>query len=1329
MLDAEDFVMSLVCARTEDLQRRDALRRRRADYIVREDETRAKRSEEELKHVLYRGTDYISLVEHNFRRSLDDMGRWWDLLSEHVIKEKRECEEAERLQKHMTDMCLSTFTKRELSEQVSVVEKDERRLAELEELLVAEDKAAKEESVEEAMQRVLMGAEKCIDFLDSNSLTNRSTGSLLTCTALHSFIQSIAGVPVSIERSASITFGMIFGHHPFRLVPSTFLMLLHTLYNKMWSNEPAVNRFDICKIPLFLVDGPKFSGKSLVSHHVATRLSLLHISDRDLVNRALEAYHSEREGLPTLLATESSDDVPYIRAYEEHDENNDETAYHSHERVMQTVESVMRLSPWAVAGEEIEGGLLHGRPVEPSLIVHLMQLQMKDTLEGCSGILFDGAVAGLEELQRLQLIIPPFVHPFKGALNNWPSPPPLPPSSTDDGAPTEENQAQRLLVVQREARLEQPVVRGEGKTRPSKKGVDLSTLPPPVLPEVVYPELAPEEREAIERWEGREEDTNTLFSAMVYIHCGTQEIFNRFAGLRVDKETGEQYHMIFCPPPPERVPHVVNLDRTRTSTALLHRVVLEQRRKWDALRRSLTHENGSGGNLYEVDGEQALDGIVSNVARVISSRQRIFEENMLMYEAAMGAKKQKKWIEDTIVEMRERREAERKRLIKIYTESGVPIPHELEDTSPLPSVYTMPEETPQLFFRGLAIFTSYYNGIYGWTGAAVESLVRILLGYRKVAMEKYERFWNQPDEKQGKLDRFVENYNNIPLQLLGQAVCKNELHLLVDQLRDELFSIAEATGRDVTTRIDLITKKENFLGPWSTTVCNVAIATVKGEIERFMATLNMVLIYFSTVVNEPCVFEELESEAVMTRAGVDGVQELAKGKDKKVQGSKKPQRPEDLAEKTGEDMLVEAIGKLVTTITNYVEKLQGPITASQRVRENAKAAAAAADDGRFSLILTKCMPFVHEELASMQERIGRIRQFFVGLMREAEQYCANCRDTLLAKAKEGRLSSASAINTAIYTLRNAIETERAIPPLHLGQQTFSVLSGGPKQDERAVTPLSPYEVTSVHEVPMIHRTLSATRLMSMIRTFRNVAPDYTLASAEFFYIVQPDDYAGAQTRSVRLKTRREVFESFDPHGCGYIDWREFVLHLMLWCEAVPDMTRRDEPNNYYIRECSIEELLETKTALLGAQEVDEETFSKVPFYFAKDLSDDRLGAYMQALWLTFADDDGKLCPTPLLAMMCADRQPVRGAQKAFAVFPSAQDGLLTPWEIDCVSHMLATNPRNMCLPDVFSKENIDILYHGERALSFDSVCELVMGRSMLNSTKAFLRKTFAIDVD
>ncbi|KEG14280.1 cpc1/kpl2 [Trypanosoma grayi] len=1348
MRTAADFVSSLLVARDEEEQRREARRRRRVDFIVAGNKERACRSKGELGSVVRRSANTMSVVEQELRNSLGDMGVWWDMISENVLEEKRECEKAVDLQKQLTSMYLSAAMKREVVEQSSVVVNDERRLQELEELCREEERHAKEEAAEQAIDSVLNAVDRCIDFLAEHALTESCRGTLLTEIALDCFIPKTNETPLAESDRANMTFARLFGLHPFHLTGTPFLQLLHCMYEKMNPPPSSVSRFDVCRKPLFLIDGPKLSGKTVVSQQVEEQIALLHLSDRDLVNRALEAYRRERNSLPTLLTEEDSDALPFLMAYEERNAEEEELAYHSDARTVQIVESFVRLSPWAAVGKVIEAALLRGESVNPSVIVQLMQLQMECPPVGCHGLLFDGAVAGTEELRCLHRAISQSVHAFEGELQNWP---PLPavaietPAVVAEGEEREKKKEEKreskkedamsdLLLVRREVRPDRPVAKGEGKSRQLKKGVDINALPPPVLPEVTRPELTAEETAAIECWEQRER-THLLFVAVVHICCGTREIFNRFAGLRIDKETGEHYHMVFHPPPSERVPHISNLDRTKTSTAQLHRVVLHQQRSWEAMQRWFMCKKGADAIVHEVNGERPLEDIVEDVKCILQDAQKKFDAELRMYDAAMAAKARQKEIAANIAEQEEQREAERRRLMAVYSECGAPIPQELELRPSSAPFYTMPDDIPEVFMRALVAFRVRYEYAYSWSGMALEKLVSVLLEHRSIAMGIFHRFWNQPDEKQGKLDAFVANYNRLPPALLGQVSCKEELHVLVDHLKEELFRTVEATGKEAAAKIELIMKKESFLGPWCVSVCNVGIATVQVEVERFLTTLNLVAMYFSAVVGEPCVFEEMESELVIMRSVAESALEQTKGKEKKTTSTKKSPRLEEVVEKTVEDMFAEATGKLIHSMTNYVEKLVGNIAASAKARESSKASAALADEGKPALVLVKCLPFAESELDKAQERIACIRQLFARLLREGEAYSARMKDDMLAHTREKQLNQAAAVNTVVYAVRNAIEEERPLPDMHLGRETFHMApAAGRAPTHSAPSPQRPQAVRQPQE-PMIHATLSATRLHDMIRVFRVAAPDYALSHAEFFNIVSPTDYAGAATKHGQLKTLQEVFDAFDPHSCGFIDWREFVVHLLLWCAPVPEIasstTKVEEDTasgveNYYIAECSVTHLLETR-ADLGMEMVTEEVFYDVPFFFDKCLRDDRLEAYVRALWMTFAADDGHLDPLPLLALLCVDRQPVRGAQKAFYVLSRSQEGSLTPVEMDKAFHVRVTNPRNMCLPDVFSQENIAALYDGAPLLSFKSVCERVMGRNMLNNTEAFRRKSFITD--
>ncbi|ORC85527.1 cpc1/kpl2 [Trypanosoma theileri] len=1347
---AEEFVVSLLAEREEEERRREARRRRRVDFITAGNEERARRSKEELGQVLKRSAGMMSCVEREFRDSLGEMCNWWDLISEHILEERRECKKAVELQKRLNSMYLSTTLRREFTEQSSVVENDERRFLELVEFCEQEENRTKEEVIEEVINSILISMDNSIDFMEEHALVEYGRNNILADLALNSFIRKHNHPSLTENDIANIGFLYIFGCHPFHITGDAFLFLIHTMYDKMNPEPSEITRYDVCRQPVFLIDGPKLSGKTVVSREVSTKLSLLHLTDRDLVKHAIEAYRNERDGLPTLRTVEDSEALPVLTAYEERNEADEEVAYHSDAHVVQVVESFVRLSPWAEAGAAIEAALLRGEAVDPAVVVRLARLQMSTPPAVGGGLLFDGVVAGLAGLQALERVIPPRVHPHEGALKSWP---PAPPSSGD----SHNGPAGPLLVRRLEPRAERPPTRSDGKVRPPKKGVDLSALPPPVLPEVERPELTVEETQALVRWEQHlRTHTHSLFSAIVYIHCGVREIFGRFAGLRIDKETLEQYHMVFNPPPPDRVPYVVNLDRTRTSTAQLHRVVLSQQKTWEQIQRWLLRENGENENVHEVNGEQQLENIVVDVKQILENAQKEFVLGLQLHDAALAAKERQQYIERTITEQEENRENERKRLIALYNECGAPIPPELEARPPLSPYYSIPNDLPGAFINGLLTFTTNYEKEYAWFGTELESLVSVLLEHRILAMNVFYRFWNQPDEKQLKLDSFTSNYNQLPVALLGQVPCKEELHLLVDHLKDELFRIVECTRNEANAKIENITKRESFLGPWSMSVCNIGVATAQLEVERFLTTLNLTAMYFGGVVSEPCIFEDLESELIIMRSTPENVQEQTKGKEKKTQGTKKGPKVEEVLEKTIEDMFVESITKLVTTVTNYVEKILGVTTAATKIRENGKASITFTDDGKPTLILSKCLPFAETELEKVQERISIIQQFFIRLLREGEVYCARMKDDMLSHTREKQMNQASAVNTAIYVIRNAIEEERSIPDIHLGRDTFyidPVVTGRAPTHPELVTEDLQTLVPSAE--PKIHPTLTVARLIDMIHAFQSVAPDYALSHTEYLQIVRPTDYSGAATKNERLKTQEEVFASFDPLNSGVIDWREFVIHLLLWCAPVPEVTstakkettttvakKKEEEEeqekeeeeeedtrkveNYYIPECSVTHLLETR-ADLGLEAITRDVFFDIPFFFDKYLSDERLESYVRLLWMTFAGDKEFLDPMPLLAMLCIDRQPIRGAQKAFYVLSTAQSGTLTIEDIDRAFHVQVNNARNMCLPDVFSKENIATLYDGAPSLSFQSVCERAMGRNMLNSTEAFRRKSFTTD--
>ncbi|KAH9577939.1 hypothetical protein LSM04_000231 [Trypanosoma melophagium] len=301
---AEEFVASLLAEREEEERRREARRRRRVDFIAVGNGERTRRSREELVHFLGRSTGMMSRVEREFRSSLGEMCNWWDIISEHILEERRECKKAVELQKRLNSMYLSNTLKREFTEQSSVAGNDERRFLELVEFCEQEENRTREEAIEEAISSILASMDNSIDFVEEHALVEYGRNNILENIALNSFIRKKNHPSSKENESINIGFLYIYGCHPFQITGDAFLYLIHTMYDKLNPESSQITRYDVCRQPVFLIDGPKLSGKTVVSREVSSNLSLLHLTDRDLVKRAIEAYRSERDGLPTLRTVE-----------------------------------------------------------------------------------------------------------------------------------------------------------------------------------------------------------------------------------------------------------------------------------------------------------------------------------------------------------------------------------------------------------------------------------------------------------------------------------------------------------------------------------------------------------------------------------------------------------------------------------------------------------------------------------------------------------------------------------------------------------------------------------------------------------------------------------------------------------------------------------------------------------------------------------------------------------------------------------------------------------------------------------------------------------------
>ncbi|EPY22070.1 hypothetical protein STCU_08364 [Strigomonas culicis] len=1155
--------------------------------------------------------------------------------------------------------------------------------------------------------------------------------STLTPFILRHVMREVRATPLDTAVATNEAFETIFGGNAYHLTSDVMVEVLGTMYHALDERQKRPCFFDVCELPLFIVEGPKYSGKSLLTKQLVEEQHFGCFSDSMLIERALAAAAQELETVSFVEAETSTGESPKKKPSAHND--------------------------WVLAGRRVHDVLYKGGAVDIALLSELFRLQLQDA-QGpeCQGLVMDSVFHRPHEYEVVEgVLLPETRHPYEAVYERWlrskeeerlraaerveegeaerDEPAQTVPASADGehAAP-----ATSLWQVERVKFGEQ--VKKEIKPKAPRKGVDLSQLPPPVLPKVEDVEsLIQGEKEFIAKAERELEPYGALFSSILYIQCNPQEIFTRFAGLRMDRETGEEYHMVYAPPPPERMPFLLNVDRTRANTAQLHDIVLQQERQWRTMIQWLRQHRGIMNVVHEIDGNKDMAAVEAEANELVGTALASFEIGKKLYHTMKASEVRIADLQRQTREQAAAREAERCRLIAIYTEKGVPLPAELEPHEEEEPFCRMPGELPDLLLKRVEEFSTPYESQYAWSWEQLDELTHLLLRYKTFTTGQLTQFWEQPDEKQEVLDRFVRRFNELPNSVRSNLSCKEELHVYTDDLADSLFFCVQSRRTQCTALIERITKKDIFVDEWETNVCNVGLSLAQMEQERFWLMCNVALQYFSALVDEPLALEEISGEVELMKSanaraealGADAAPSRT-AKPKTVAGKRNHARADDQPEKGAEDIFTEWMTRLTASLTNLFErvKMSTDVNNSKAIKK----AAVTVSAQKVAFVATKAMPVIEQELAVALGRLEKVSSFVHRFLNDSQSYVQHLKSTLHAEAQGIFTKDASAVNTALYTIRSCIEVEKHCPPMHLGCGTFAIHERG---DSAGAHPPSPtMDPSFITDVPLfqdvaapptlIHGTLSSRRLMDLIHLFWTVAPDYALCRADFLHLVQQSDFGGAAAPNMTLFSVEQLFTAFDVHRKGIIDWRELVVHLLFFCVSTSQAGAATSA--FYVPEVTVPQLLETRENL-GWDPLTDTDFFDIPFYFDQCMSNERLEAYTKALWATFAHrTTGLLNPSELLWFLCADAQPLRGVQKAFHLFslPEAP-GRLTLEQLFSVFHMKATNTVGDA--DPFTRANLQRLFEDRETISFNEMCSLVLGRKMLNCASMLRRKRFVTD--
>ena len=1298
----QTYVSMLQARRAEEEASRSARKQRRADIVAKTLDGFKKRSVAARRRVMDEKLhNMVSSKEQEIFSMLSDQTKWRHVMQENIVNREKQHADAARLHSdlHETELEL----KREQEQQLykDVVRDDKTRFAEAVTEKKSKHKRETEALCRNVVEDILRAVNGVASFIEEYNLLG--TAEKAPATVISDYVRSASFPHDPAQGNTSLVERHVTGQLYGELLGADgssrlFVSLVRKMLLLKFPKPPSFKPSNPSPKPVVVLAGAKYAGKTFVGKAIAASLGLVLVSDMELINAAIQEF--ERD----LTSADFSN-----------------------------AEAVELLD----LGREVRQTLLDGASVSPALLSKLVLHKLKFLPPDATGILLDGLPSSVEGFEKLEEALSGYdkcrsttvpevlLAPLMEGIN--PDDPVLNVERIDTTTTAPEAST---TVVKKEAAAKAKGKKGKDEHEEPLPPIDLPVVDP-------IPPLTEEEAEAIAC--STADVDESAIHAVVHLQCSPEEIFKRFAGLRIDSETGRIYHMEQDPPPKERLPFIQSRDRTEALTAKLYDAVEHHDNTWAECVQWLSRYDNV---LSEVNASTSdVDSIVSKATDLVNAAKEraslYFYRHQLAKEAVARQEEFRKLHEERMAN----RDAARRQLAAIYLERGVDVlPPELQEPpkeiAPESLIVAIPPQLPSLFLANIDHFQSHYSKTISTAHGQLSHLVKQLYTHGNSCCAAVDGLWCQPDAKQKQLDQFVEEFNTMIPALRRDPQGKDELHLRIDSLGEALYTVVDKRREECNNLIDALNYRTTFTDSWTDCVRAVGAMLVQGETERFLLVKQLAVLYFSALRGEPVQIEDhadLDIVPTVKPLVIDVVTVDAKaagGKDKKPP-PKKGQKADEGTEKPTEDIFTPAVERSLAGMKAVVERMMpsaAQTTASKGPAKDAKKGALDSVPNDNQSILLLAVPLLQAEFECAKRRVHNIVQFVNDFIAKGIDHNNNVRKKLLADLRKAQIRQMRAVNSALFDLRCAVEEERPVLfQLVLGLDTYAVdtnvvlattvnavLSGTP------FAGISPPSTKDVQLLP----TLAYSRLKALVKALRAVAPTYVLYKEDFMQLVSASDYSSAGPTVASLEA---VFSRFDSQSCGAIDWREFIVHILLWCEPVVSARFGESSSHdaqFAIDGPSLVQLFEFR-ADIGSDLLRHDEFIDVPFFFEGSMSEERLEAYLEVLWDTFVVGD-TVDPNVLVLFLCADEQPLRGLQKAFAMGAPAGDEscAVTLDAMYGIFHVKANSSSKMQMIDPYCRETLQSLYSSASSLSFQDVCLMHVGRVLLNSSDMFQRKTF-----
>ncbi|KAJ9453828.1 adenylate kinase [Diplonema papillatum] len=1179
--------------------------------------------------------------------------------------------------------------------------------------------------------------------------------------------------------------------------------LLDSVVNVLFPRHEPFRRRDEDPFVVAVFVGKSLSGKSVVGKAAAAELDMVCADSKDILSAALASCVEDAQKLVAGLSPDT------------------------HEIVYDRV---------ALAREVKANELEVGRPVSDEMLAklvvnHIRYVKAQATRDGTSfspkGIILSGfpaTAAQFECLEKILTTYDPLVlrsPPRLALAPQWAAAM----SSADfrvslygpadlagaDLAPPDNGQLQQQQALPPQAG---DAVEGAESEAPA---------PQPLLP------LTDDELALLQY--GQQDET--ALDLVLSFDVTDAEVFNRYAGERLDPATGKKYHLTYDPPPDDVVNRMREVDRTVADSELIHEKLTAYRHNKKRVVRWLGRVAGA---YAAVDAERPLDEVTADAVKALA--------------AAIEARhrhEDKKRQRDELIASRRRAAAES----PVDAGEGAPSPTAAANAAP-PAKLRVPAKLAP------AVAQTLHDQWQQVTSVFEAGVFSVFLELRRLRHESvarlvaeqadFQRYLERPSRRQAVVEAFQADFNAFDPEMRRDPDGKAELHLRSDALQAALWKETDAK-KDAC---------EQALAGYATTPWHAAFASavqvqfallVELEVTRFLFTKKLVQFYYGAVycadTSKPAppgqpgtlTTSNAAVSAVSSQALEESLPDLLGTNTEEPPPEKKTKGKDAKPEKRGSKMIKvepsatpppdpaqDEFTKVYKKALQWVADLEAATAAEFEQLTQARQAQAdalEADPNAAPGTVESAAVLDREAKAEAAARGVWLREAELLRYRlrvlcgkcyaftdEAAGAAADLHRHLKAALAGRRTAEMRAVAALLRGVRGAIERQLVLEhPLDLSGDTAlavdeAALLVAPENVPLRIAargyPASPDPALRPPDgADLITGDVTKQTMLDIIGKFRSRAPAGVIEEADFVRLflqvsaATALDPAHACWGDCDAETFRKSFAAFDHRSVGHVDWRLFTVALVFWSGGCAG-------NPLWVGAPTLLELARLRQELeapcdetLG--DVDErggrltrDAFMRATFWFEPAVSQTRAEQLKEVLWELFkeapppepekpsanvtpvkAGKDARPgsssqkrvpagaadTPSPpaaaeppriesvparkLLLYLCADKQVLRGTQKAFTMV-STEDGYASQKDVHDIFHFSNYASTDSVLEESYAAENIravfnSILYragpdaHAEGKITFAQLCSWHVGRVMLNNAQSYAQRAVCFD--